>query len=99
MERIAIIDLGSNALRMNIIEIANDGSFKLLSEMSETVRLSEKMESDNLLKAEAIERTIGTIKLFKGIIKSFGVMTVLAVATAAARRAINGVRFIDLVYE
>lgn len=99
MERIGIIDLGSNALRMNIIEIANDGSFKLLSEMSETVRLSEKMESDNLLKAEAMERTIGTIKLFKEIIKSFGVMTVLAVATAAARRAINGAHFIDLVYE
>ena len=99
MERIGIIDLGSNALRMNIIEIANDGSFRLISEMSETVRLSEKIESDNLLKAEAMERTIAIIKLFKGIIKSFGVMTVLAVATAAARRATNGGHFIDLIYE
>ena len=98
MERIGIIDLGSNALRMNIIEIANDGSFKLLFEMAETVRLSEKMESDNLLKTEAMDRTISIIKLFKGVIKSFGVMTVHAVATAAARRAANGEHFIDMIY-
>ncbi len=99
MERIGIIDLGSNALRMNVVEIGNDGSFKLLIEMAETVRLSEKMESDNLLKSDAMERTIATIKLFKGVIKSFGVMTVLAVTTAAARRATNGGHFVDMIYE
>ncbi len=99
MERIAIVDLGSNALRMNIIEIANDGSFKIINELSETVRLSENMSTDNLLKAEAMNRTIEMIKLFKGIIISWRVMNVIAVTTAAARNAFNGKYFVDMVYE
>ena len=38
---IAVIDLGSNSLRMSINSLLEDGSFKLLKKVRETVRLSE----------------------------------------------------------
>jgi exopolyphosphatase/guanosine-5'-triphosphate,3'-diphosphate pyrophosphatase len=96
MEKIAIIDMGSNTIRMVIYQVADD-SFHLIDDTKETVRLSERMGEERTLKPEAINRALGTLTRFMKICRSRGVTTVIPVATAAVRRAANQQEYLQLV--
>lgn len=98
-KRIAIIDLGSNSIRMNIINISSNGAYYLVDQSKEMVRLSEKMGPEKILKDVAIERTIKTIKIFDKLIETYRVEKVWAIATAAVRSAKNKEYFINKVRE
>ena len=43
MERIAFIDLGSNSVRFVIYEISDTGSYRLIYQEKNSIRLSENM--------------------------------------------------------
>ncbi len=93
METIAIIDLGSNSIRMSIF----DQNGKVLSAYRQTIRLSEGMTEDMLLKKEPQMRAAAALKAYKGIIQAEGISAYRAVATAAVRKAKNKQEFLDLV--
>lgn len=44
MENLAIVDLGSNSVRMAITEIADNGDFWEIKRVKENTRLSEEWE-------------------------------------------------------
>lgn len=97
MERIGIVDLGSNSARLIVMNISSTGAYNLVYHQKETVRLSEGLEQDNLLKPDAMQRAIETLKIFGHMCKLFEVDKILAVATAAVRNAINGHNFVERV--
>lgn len=97
MERVALIDLGSNTARLVIYDILDGGYFFTVDEYREAVRLGET-ESDGSLKQPRIMQAIATLKLFKEICAIKKVDKVLAVATAAVRRASNQKTFLSDVY-
>ncbi len=97
MERYAIIDLGSNSVRMNIVHINKDGSYTLLDQAKEMVRLSEDMGPEKTLKAEPMRRTVEALKLLKKLSVAYGADQVFALATAAVRIAENQDEFLNLV--
>ncbi|MCW2277595.1 exopolyphosphatase [Heliophilum fasciatum] len=99
MKNIGIIDLGSNSVRLMIVGVADDGSYKLLDEAKESVRLSEHMGAEATLKPAAIERTIAALRLFQHLCRAYGVTETIAVATAAVRQATNQGQFLQQVYE
>lgn len=86
--RIAIIDLGSNSIRMNIVDII-DNKVNVLNNVRTIVRLSEGMGDERLLRQNAVERTLKALAEFKAIIDNMGVDEVRAIATAALRTANN----------
>lgn len=43
MKRVSFIDLGSNSVRFVIIEINDNGSYQLIYQQKESIRLSENM--------------------------------------------------------
>ncbi len=94
--KIAIIDLGSASARMTIWKITGDKSIPIYNERK-FVRLSENIEKDNLLKKEAVDRTLNAISEFSLAIKKENCTLVRFVATEALRRAKNGRDFLDLV--
>jgi len=96
-DKIAIIDLGSNSVRMIIMKILDNGSYKMIDQAKEMVRLSEGMSQDSYLKPVAVQRTIGALKLFRKLIDSYEVENVVAIATAGVRNAKNGNPFIEKV--
>ncbi|WP_058485974.1 Ppx/GppA phosphatase family protein [Defluviitalea phaphyphila] len=96
-KKMAIIDLGSNSVRMIIMMILEDGSYKMLDQIKEMVRLSEGMGKDNILKPLAIKRTIYTLKLFRKLIDVHDVKEIYGVATAAVRNAKNQKEFLNEV--
>ncbi len=95
MEKIGIIDLGSNSARLVIVEMFGDGHFMVVDELKESVRLGQDMDRDGFLKPQRVAETIRTLKMFRRLCDASGVVRIIAVATAAVRRAKNQRSFLD----
>lgn len=97
MERIGIIDLGSNTTRLVVMVYQPNHSFKLVDEVSETVRLAEGMGTDYVLQPQPMRRAIEALKMFHTFCKSSGIHRVVAVGTSAVREATNREEFLDML--
>lgn len=97
LERIAIIDLGSNTARLLLVDVKENGHFQIVDQLKEAPRLGEGMERDGFLKPARIQETIKTLKLFRKLCDVNGIERIIAVATAAVRRAKNQRSFLDEV--
>lgn len=97
LEKIAIIDLGSNTARLLIVEVNENGYFQIVDQLKEAPRIGEGMERDGFLKPQRIQETIRTLKMFRKLCDSNGIERIIAVATAAVRRAKNQRSFLDEV--
>ncbi|MBP5308349.1 MAG: Ppx/GppA family phosphatase [Clostridia bacterium] len=95
MERIGIIDLGSNSARLVIVEMLGDGHFMVIDQLKESVRLGKDMERDGFLKPARVAETIKTLKMFRKLCDAYNIERIIAVATAAVRRAKNQRSFLD----
>ncbi len=94
MEKIAVIDVGSNSVRLMFVA---DG--KVLYKTLETTRLGEGIALSKTLKEGAIERTANAVARFYDRAKSEGANVVRVFATAAVRSATNGRDFVVRVQE
>lgn len=95
MEKIGIIDLGSNSARLVIVNLFAEGYFMVVDELKESVRLGQDMERDGFLKPARVAETIKTIRMFRKLCEASGVTRIIAVATEAVRRAKNQRSFLD----
>ncbi len=95
LKKIGIIDLGSNSARLVIVNVFTDGHFMVVDELKESVRLGQDMDRDGFLKPQRVAETIKTIKMFKRLCDTQNVDKIVAVATAAVRRAKNQRSFLD----
>ena len=95
MERIGIIDLGSNTARLVIVDLFAEGHFMVTDQLKESVRLGQDMDRDGFLKPQRVAETIRALKMFKRLCDASGVSRIIAVATAAVRRAKNQRSFLD----
>lgn len=95
MDKIAVIDLGSNSVRMSIFDEGGASAAAFRS----TIRLSEGMTDDMILKAEPQMRAVKALMEYNRIMSEQGVRACRAVATAAVRKAKNRQEFLDLVRE
>ena len=80
MEKIAIIDLGSNSARLVIANVMPGGYFMVVDELKEPVRLAQDMEIDGFLRPVRISQTIKTLRTFRTLYESHGVTKVFAYA-------------------
>lgn len=97
--KVGIIDLGSNSVRLVIFEIKKNGAFKLIDDINDPIRLMENMICDKLLNDLAMHRAIKTVKLYKKLCTAYEISTnrIIAVATAAVRKAENREHFLRLL--
>jgi len=97
-KRTAIIDIGSNSVRMVIFERTSRFAFHLIHETKSRVRISEHAyENNNNLQKPALERAYKTLKEFRLTIAQFKVRKTLCIATSALRDAPNKHEFISKV--
>lgn len=97
MENFAVIDLGSNSVRMTVSRINEDGTYDNVTQMKEYVRLSENMGPEKILQPDAIERTLAALRSFKEVYSKLENLKLKAVATAAVRQAANQKEFLKKV--
>lgn len=89
-ERLAAIDIGTNSIRCIVVEAAKNGSYRILDDEKETVRLGEGIASRGAISTAAIARAEQAVSRMAKLVKGLGVKGVEAVATSAVRSASNG---------
>lgn len=93
----AALDVGTHNCRMLIAVARRPDRFRIIDAFSRSVRLGQGLEATGRLSEEAMNRTIAALGVCAGRMRLAGVTRARAVATAACRRAANGVEFLDRV--
>ena len=89
MERRAIIDIGSNSVRLIIYKINRDSTFKVLNEAKRTIRLGSYLTENDYLADNGLDILLKVLRVFKSICERYEVIEIYVVATEAIRRSIN----------
>ena len=94
MEKLAIIDMGSNSIRFVAMQINDNQSYSLLYQEKEAIRLGQGLNKTGKLSEDGMDRAMTCLKVYKHIMEVMEIPTCMAVATAAARNAENGASFL-----
>ncbi len=92
--KLAAIDIGSNSIKLAVVDAAASDSFAVLAREKDVVRLGHETLSNGHLAPAAIERAANSVKRFRSIAEARGAETIIAVATASVREANNSAQFI-----
>jgi exopolyphosphatase/guanosine-5'-triphosphate,3'-diphosphate pyrophosphatase len=90
---IAVIDIGSNSVRLVVYEGLTRSPTPIFNEKV-LAGLGREVQSTGLLAADAVEKALVTLKRFRALCDTLRVRRVLGIATAACRDAKNGPAFI-----
>ncbi|MBP3951270.1 Ppx/GppA phosphatase family protein [Bacillus suaedae] len=94
----AIIDMGSNSIRLVINEIDKNGRYKELHNYKTVARLSSHINDEGFLTDNGKMIVVDTLKRFKEVIEYHNVKKVTTIATAAMRKAQNREEVTELIY-
>src|ERR1700677_1615583 len=92
---LAVIDIGSNSVRLVVYEALTRTPTALFNEKA-LCGLGREGQSTGLLAADAVEQALAALKRYRALCDTMGVSRVFAIATAACRDAKNGAAFIKL---
>jgi len=96
----SVIDLGYNSIKLvNYNIIQKNSNYRSYYDKSIRVKLGEDMHKTNLLRPDAMDRTIECIKYFSDIINIESIEHVIPFATSAVREAENKKIFLKKVEE
>ncbi len=90
--RVAAIDIGTNTVLMLIAE-ARDGELRAVEDHARITRLGKGVDRTKRLDADAVARTLEVLREYAARARELGVVRTAAVATSAARDAVNGAEF------
>ena len=92
---VAIVDIGSNSIRLVIYEGLTRAPYILYNEKVQ-VGLGASVARSGQISTADLERADGALRRFRFLADQAGVKTLYALATAAAREASNGEYFISM---
>ncbi len=90
---IAVIDIGSNSVRLVVYEALTRSPTPIFNEKV-LAGLGREVQSTGLLAKDAVEKALSTLVRFRALCNTLQVDRVLGIATAACRDAENGPEFI-----
>ena len=90
---IAVIDIGSNSVRLVVYESLTRNLLPLFNEKT-LCGLGREVQSTGLLAPDAVSRALTSLRRFRALCKVMQVGRIYAIATAACRDASNGPDFI-----
>jgi exopolyphosphatase / guanosine-5'-triphosphate,3'-diphosphate pyrophosphatase len=99
MKKFASIDIGSNTVRLLILESEDQGDFREIDSIRRITRLGQGMDTQKRLAPGPIESTLAVLKEFGQVCKKYGDIPIRAVATSAVREADNKDEFIQRARE
>lgn len=98
MSQFAVMDVGSNSVKLLLADRDEAGEFTLHREFVQITRLGEGMHACRLREA-AMRRTIEKLQEFLATCQNSGVEGLAVVGTAALREAANGDEFVERAHD
>jgi exopolyphosphatase/guanosine-5'-triphosphate,3'-diphosphate pyrophosphatase len=95
--KFAAIDIGSNSIKLVVVDAAASDSFAVLVREREMVRLGHETLLKGYIGRAAILRATECIKRFRSIAEARGAELIVAIATASVREANNAANFIRAI--
>ncbi|MFW6067899.1 MAG: exopolyphosphatase, partial [Myxococcota bacterium] len=89
MERLGIVDLGSNTARLVVYHHEPGRWYQVVDEVREPLRLGQGLGSDGALREEAIERAVALMQLFEAYARANCLDRIEVLGTSAVREARN----------
>ncbi len=99
MKKIASIDIGSNTVRLLILEVDESLNFRVLTSRRVITRLGEGMDTYGELLEARMSETFSALSQFRQDCLDHGNPPLRAVATSAVREASNGKQFVRLALQ
>lgn len=96
-ETMAVIDIGSNSIRMAIGQRLADGKLEILERLRRAVRLGQDTFCGGRLRAETMRSAVTILRDYRHVLNTYGVNRIRAVATSAVREAANSDTFVDRI--
>ncbi|WP_017936096.1 Ppx/GppA phosphatase family protein [Nocardioides sp. Iso805N] len=96
-ERFAVIDVGTNSVKLHVAERSPAGEWRTLLDRSDVVRLGDGLQQTGRLSEEAMTRTTAAIARMADDAHEHQVAAIAAVGTAGLRVASNAADFIHAV--
>lgn len=97
-DRIGLIDIGSNTIRLVVFEIDPYESFRELLNIKNPARLVQYIDN-HMMSEEGVETLIYILKSFADILKRYQIKELIPIATAAVRQSDNALSIQRRVYE
>jgi len=97
MIHVASIDIGTNTVRLLILEMKPDGSLREVSQARAITRLGKGMDTEKKLLNDRMDETISVLAKFRDECRKFEPLTIRAVATSAVREADNQKNFVSRI--
>ena len=94
--RTAVVDLGSNSVRLVVFEGVARNPVSIFNEKA-VLRLGRGLESSGRLNEEGVEGAIGVMARFETVVRGMGADLFEVLATAAVRDAENGGAFVEML--
>lgn len=98
---VAVIDIGSASVRMEIAQIDTGGRIEGLESLRQTVNLGKDSFTGGLILKETIEECVKVLQSFRKVLAEYGILEdcrIVAVATSAVREASNRDEFVDRIF-
>jgi exopolyphosphatase / guanosine-5'-triphosphate,3'-diphosphate pyrophosphatase len=97
MTTVAVVDIGSNSVRLLIADKTDDGQITELDRQANVTRLGQGVDKSNKLADEAIERTYKVLAEYVERIDDHDCDEKIAVLTSAVRDSANGEEFAQTI--
>ncbi len=99
MKPFAVIDIGTNSIRLGVVQPEDGLGYAVLTQQKEVVRLGEGEFASNRLTPAAMDRGIQVLTRFVQVARGFGADDVHVLATSAVREAANQSEFVERARE
>ncbi len=100
IKNVAVIDVGSTAIRLVILEIRPDGTYRRLDRATRPIRLGNDVFSSRVIHRQSVVQAIQILIGFVELMEGWGIQPedTYAIATSAIREARNRDTFLDRVF-
>jgi exopolyphosphatase/guanosine-5'-triphosphate,3'-diphosphate pyrophosphatase len=87
--RIAAIDVGTNTIRLLVVDPGQARGYRPVFATQEMTRLGQGLRADRQLQPEPVRRSLEAVRRFAGLARRHGAERVVAIGTSALRDARN----------
>lgn len=95
----AVVDVGSNALRFQLVSVDQPGFYRILEQDRQPIRLGHKVFQTGMLSVASVEPAFEALRSFRTSAERYQVRAFRAVATSALREASDARSFVARAQE